>query len=87
MMAPAHGDRMLKCIAMNEVAFHTIKLDEGHFVAMVLSIAGTDFAVIDILDEDDIDAHVFFMRNAMEDAKRLDAGHAPIHSAESLRRS
>jgi hypothetical protein len=87
MPAPAHGGVEKQCVVMIEAAIHTIELAEGHFAAIVLSRPSSDIAAIAILDRDEVEAHIQLLRNAMEDAELLDAGKAPIHTTESLRRS
>ncbi|MFL6864058.1 MAG: hypothetical protein ACJ8DZ_13775 [Allosphingosinicella sp.] len=85
--APTHGGVIKPCIVMTESAIHTVTLDEGSFAAIVLSLPGSGSAVLAILDEDEVEAHIMFLRNAIADAKLIDAGKAPIHAAQSLRRS
>lgn len=87
MAAPAHGGAEKQCVVMNETAIHTIELPEGHFAAIVLSRPISGIGVIAILDRDEVEAHIQLLRNAMEDAERLDAGKPTIHAAESLRRN
>jgi hypothetical protein len=86
MMAPTHGGQIKKCVTMTETAIHTIELEEGHFAALVLSHPSSPIAVIAILDREEIEAQIQLLRNAIDDADRLDAGKAPIHAAESLTR-
>lgn len=85
MEAPAHGDIMRRCVVMTECAIHTITLPEGSFAAIVASTP-SGIASIQILDRDDVEAHILLLRNAMEDAERLDAGKVPVHAAPTLRR-
>lgn len=80
--APVHGGTVKPCLSMNETAFHTVGLTEGHFAALVLSRNGDDAACIAILDRDDVEAHVTLLRNAMEDAERLDKGLPAIHAPQ-----
>lgn len=88
MEAPTHGGLVKPCVVMTEVAFHTITLKEGSFAAVVHSLPGEDGpAVISILDRDDVEAWIVLLRNAMEDAERIDQGKAPIHAPPSTRRS
>lgn len=87
MMAPTHSGEK-KCITMTESAIATIDLGEdGHFAAITLSLPDLPIGAIAILDRDEVEAHIQFLRNAIEDAELLDAGKAPVHAAESLRRS
>lgn len=85
--APGHNGVMKRCVVMTECAIHTIELAEGHFASIVHSRPQSEIAAIAILDRDEVEAHITFLRNAMEDAERLDAGLAPIHAAESIVRS
>jgi hypothetical protein len=85
---PCHGGVLKDCVVMTETAIHTIELPEGHFAAIVFSRgAASPIGAISILDEDEVEAHILLLRNAMEDAKRLDAGQETIHAAPTLRRS
>lgn len=87
MHAPCHNDIVRNCVVMTESAVHTIALPEGHFAAIVLSRPQSDVGAITILDRDEVEAHITLLRNAMDDAERLDAGKAPIHATHSLRRN
>jgi hypothetical protein len=85
--APAHNNVMKNCVAMTQCAIHTIELPEGHFAAIVASRPNSDVAAIQILDRDEVEAHILLLRNAMEDAERLDAGLPVLHAAQSLARN
>ena len=88
MTAPAHNGEMRRCITMTETAIHTITLAEGSFACIVLSLPGSDKpAAIAVLDRDEVEAHITILRNAMDDAERMDAGKAPINFTPSLRRN
>lgn len=88
MDAPSHNGIIRRCVVMTECAISTITLPEGSFVSIVESVPDPDHpAAISILDRDEVEAHITFLRNAMEDADRIDAGLSPIHAAPSLRRS
>lgn len=87
MDAPAHGGVTKRCVTMTECAIHTAELPEGHFACLVLSRPSSDVAAIAFMDRDEVEAHIVLLRNAIEDADRMDAGKAPIHATESLRRS
>lgn len=86
MDAPTHGGETKRCFVMTEVAIHTIALPEGHFTALVHSRPGAEMGVIAILDHDEVEAQIALLRNAVEDAKRLDAGLPAVNAAPSLRR-
>ena len=83
MRAPVHSGETKNCTVMTDVAVHTITLEQGSFAALVLSNGDGGTSVISILDEDDVEAHIALLRNAIEDAKLLDSGHATKHAAES----
>ena len=87
MEAPLHDGRTGQAVVMTESAISTITLPEGSFACFVQSTPGCPFAAISILDRDEVEAHIQLLRNAMEDAERLDQGLPTIHAAESLRRS
>jgi hypothetical protein len=87
MDAPAHNGVVKRCVTMTEAAIHTVKLPEGHFAALVLSRPNSDMAAIAFMDREEVEAHITLLRNAMEDAERLDTGKEAIHATESLRRS
>jgi hypothetical protein len=83
--APTHGGTIKPCITMTEEAIHTVTLQEGSFAAIVFSLPGPKGpAVISFLDRDEVEIHITLLRNAMEDAERIDAGKAPIHATPSL---
>jgi hypothetical protein len=86
--APTHGGTLKPCIVMSEAAIHTVTLEEGNFAAVVLSLPGPKGpAAIAFLDRDEVEAHIVLLRNAIEDAERMDAGKAPMHATPSLVRS
>jgi hypothetical protein len=86
--APTHGGAIKPCLVMTECAIHTVELAEGHFAAIVHSLPGEKGpAAIAFLDRDEVEAHILLLRNAMEDAERLDAGKPAIHATPSLVRS
>jgi hypothetical protein len=84
--APSHsGER--DCDVMTECAIHTIALPEGHFACIIGSSPITGKASIQILDAEEVEVHIQFLRNAIEDAQRLDRGMAVRHASPSLRRN
>lgn len=87
MEAPTHSGGVQPCRVMTETAIHTVTLPEGSFACIVHSLAGGQLGVIALLDRDEVEAHIQLLRNAMDDAERLDQGLPPIHAAESLVRS
>lgn len=77
MAAPTHSHpEGIPCFVMNECAIHTVTLPEGAFSAIVHACEGPTggVAVIAILDHDEVEEHIRLLRNAVEDAKRLDNG-------------
>jgi len=88
MDAPGHNGVMRRCVVMTECAISTIKLPEGAFACIVASLPNPKRpASIMLLDRAEVEAHITLLRNAMDDANRIEAGLAPIHSTPSLRRS
>ncbi len=87
MDAPVHGGGTKRCVTMTEVAIHTVTLEEGSFAALVLSRPISDVGAISFMDREEVEAHITLLRNAMEDAERLDAGLATKHAAPSLVRN
>lgn len=85
--APTHGGRIVNCRTATECAIHTAGLPEGHFVALVLSNPDREDGAVAILDRDEVEAHITLLRNAIEDAERLDQGKSTVHAAHSLRRN
>ena len=85
--APTHSGGVQPARVMTESAIHTITLPEGSFACIVQSLGHGKLAAISILDRDEVEAHIQLLRNAMDDAERLDRGQAPVHAAESLVRS
>jgi hypothetical protein len=84
--APTHSGGVQPCRVMTECAIHTVTLPEGSFACIVPSLAGGQLAVLQILDRDEVEAHITILRNAMDDAERIDRGEAPIHATPSLAR-
>lgn len=80
--APCHKGAIKPCVTMTEVAIHTITLAEGSFAAIVASTPEGPTGSIQFLDRDEVEAHITLLRNAMEDAERLDQGLPPIHSTQ-----
>lgn len=76
---PGHNGRVLTALTATETAIHTIELPEGHFASIVLANASGQ-SMIAILDRDELEDHIRLLRNAMEDAERLDAGLPTIHA-------
>jgi hypothetical protein len=75
MIAPTHSNpKGEPCVVATECAIHTITLPEGSFSAIVHSVPEAGIAMIAILDHDEVEEHIRLLRNAVEDAKRLDAG-------------
>lgn len=88
MDAPSHNGIIRRCVVMTECAISTIKLPEGAFACIVASVPNANRpASIMLLDRDEVEAHIALLRNAMDDAERVDSGLAPMHSTPSLRRS
>ncbi len=88
MFAPTHSrPEGTRARLVTETAVHTMGLPEGHFAAIVMSrpepagSAFPDLAVIAILDRDEVEEHIRLLRNAIEDAERLDAGLPTIHAS------
>lgn len=81
-----HDEGTKRCIVMTSTAIHTIGLAEGHFACMVLNQPGSPAGAIIVLTREEVEAQITLLRNAIEDAERLDQGKAPIHAAHSLTR-
>jgi hypothetical protein len=86
-MAPIHDGSEKRSVVMTNSAIHTIRLAEGSFAAIVLSRPTSDVAAIAILDRAEVAAHIQLLRNAIDDADRLDRGEPTSHAAPSLRRN
>jgi hypothetical protein len=85
---PVHGsNEPIPCVVCTSTAIHTVGLPEGHFAIMVQHRAGRPFGYASIIDADEAETMILFLRNAIEDAKLLDAGKEPIHCASSLTRN
>lgn len=83
MMAPTHSHpEGVPSFVANESAIHTIALPEGHFAAIVTALEGPTggASIIAVLDREEVEEHIRLLRNAMEDAERLDAGLPAIHA-------
>jgi hypothetical protein len=85
--APVHGGGEKPCVTMTECAIHTMEVEGKHYAAIVHSRPDLRTGSIAILDRAEVEAHITLLRNAIEDAERLDAGLGTIHAAESLRRN
>lgn len=87
MFAPTHSrPEGTRVRTVTESAIHTVGLPEGHFAAIVMSrpepvgSAFPNLTVIAFLDRGDVEEHIRLLKNAMEDAERLDAGLPMIHA-------
>jgi hypothetical protein len=83
MEAPTHSHPAgAPCFVANECAIHTVSLPEGHFAAIVTAQEGKSggVAIMSVLDRGEVEEHMRLLRNAMEDAERLDAGKPTIHA-------
>lgn len=87
MDAPAHNGVIKRCVTMTEAAVHTVELAEGHFAALVLSRPDSNIGAIAFMDREEVEAQIALLKNALDDADRLDRGEPAVHAAESLRRS
>lgn len=81
-----HEQGIKPCIVMTSTAFQTVKLAEGHFACMVLNQPGSPAGAMIVLSREEVETLIATLRNAIEDAERLDQGKAPIHAAHSLTR-
>lgn len=85
---PVHGEAGRKpCRVMTTVAIHTIEVDGKWFAAVVHHRPGDEFGCVSILDEADVEVQITLLRNAIQDADRLERGEAAIHATPSLRRN
>lgn len=82
---PGHSGPV-DAITMNETAVHTITLPEGHFACIVQTNPALGYGAITILDRAEVEAHIQLLRNAMDDAERLDRGEAPVNVAPTMTR-
>ena len=82
MMTPTHGGGIKPAIVVTECAIHTVTLaPHGSFAAIVHSNPGENgLAVISFLDRDEVEEHIRLLRNAIDDADRIDAGLEPTHA-------
>jgi hypothetical protein len=83
MAAPSHSHpEGVPCFVGTETAIHTISLPEGSFAAMVVAQEGPTggVAILSILDRDEVEEHIRLLRNAIDDAERIDQGLPPIHA-------
>lgn len=83
-MAPSHSHpEGIPCFVATEGAIHTITLAPyGSFAAIVTACEGPSggVAVLSVLDRGEVEEHIRLLRNAMEDAERVDRGLPPIHA-------
>lgn len=80
-LAPTGTGALKCCQVMTAETILTVQLPEGHFAAVVTDRPDLDGGSIQILDRAEVEAHIELLRNAIEDAERLDAGLPPVHIA------
>jgi hypothetical protein len=83
-----HDQGMKDCFVATTAAVHTVKMPDGqHFAALVLNQAECPIGAVVLLDRAELDAQIALLRNAIDDADRMDVGLAPLHAALSLARN
>lgn len=85
MMAPSHSHpEGVPCFVGNETAIATIALPEGNFASIVTAQEGPTggAAIIVVLDRDEVELHIRLLRQAMDDAERMDAGLPPLQGSK-----
>lgn len=82
-----HDQGMKNCAVMTSSAILNLQTPSGKwYAAIVMNQPTMPVGCVALLDGDEIDAHIALLRNAKEDADRLNAGKAPKHISQSLRR-
>lgn len=72
-----HG--MKPCFMMDGVAIHTVTLPSGKAYAMIVhSNADRLTGAAALLNREEVEAHIALLRNAIEDAERINTGKAPF---------
>ncbi|WP_324694550.1 hypothetical protein [Novosphingobium sp. RL4] len=79
-----HEQGMKPCLVSTSTAFHTVALNSGNFAAIVLNDPGAPIGAVAFLDREEVEAHITLLRNAIDDAERLDRGQSPIHASPSI---
>ena len=83
-MAPSHSHpEGVPCFVGTETAISTMTLGHfGSFAAIVVACEGPSggVAVLSVLDRDEVEEHIRLLRNAIDDAERVDQGLPPIHA-------
>jgi hypothetical protein len=82
-----HDQGMMPCIVTTSTAIHTVELGTGHYAALVMNSAESPLGAVAFLNREEVEAQIQLLRNAIDDAERLDAGKVPIHATPSLRRN
>lgn len=80
---PTHAGTVKMCAVMTRAAIHTIEVDGRHFACVVTDRPDLSLGAVSIMDRAEVEAAVTLLRNAIEDAERLDAGLPTIHAAAS----
>lgn len=85
--AQTHDQGDKQCVVSTSSAISTVTLSNGHsYAAIVQNQQGCPMGYITLLDRAEFEAHVALLRNAIEDAERLDAGKHPLHAAPTFTR-
>jgi len=82
-----HDQGMKDCIVCTSTAIHTVKIKGKHFAALVINQSQSPCGAVALLDRQEVEAQIALLKNAIEDAERMDEGKAPLHAAHSLERN
>lgn len=83
-----HDQGMKDCFVATSTSILTVELpDYGHCAALVFNQPGCPIGAVVFLDREEVEAQITLLRNAIDDADRLDVGLAPMHATPSLARN
>lgn len=80
---PTHTAPVKMCAVMTATAIHTIEVEGRHFACMVTDRPDLSLGAVSVMDRAEVEAAIALLRNAIDDADRLNAGLPTIHAAAS----
>lgn len=79
-----HDQGMKDCFVATSTAIHTVEINGKHFASMVFNQAECPIGACVFLDRSEVEAQITLLKNAIDDAERMDQGLKPLHASPSL---